>query len=595
MIVLVCGQRSHNPYLRVKRQEPEPIKKEESFEVELCKDKDAGEWFRLVAGDGDNCRDVIQCTSSDGSLACGDGNCIERGLFCNGEKDCSDGSDENTCELTKQGVVGLAPATTSTAIRPLSIHRLLSPSLFSLHSKNLFSIPSPPRRTFNHIWTKARVEANNFRSTKIKSSSKSVFTILDLEISGSQTRVRAAQGECPRLSGDNDNDPNRAPPCDPAVCVLPDCFCSEDGTTIPGDLPAKDVPQMITITFDDAINNNNIELYKEMFNGKRKNPNGCDIKATFFVSHKYSNYSAVQETHRKGHEIAVHSITKGHETASHLTTHNDDEQFWSNATVDDWAKEMAGTRIIVEKFANISDNSVVGVRAPYLRVGGNNQFTMMEEQAFLYDSTITAPLSNPPLWPYTMYFRMPHRCHGNLQHCPTRSHAVWEMVMNELDRREDPQFDEYLPGCAMVDSCSNILSGDQFYNFLNHNFDRHYEKNRAPLGLYFHAAWLKNNPEYLDAFLYWIDEILANHNDVYFVTMTQVIQWIQNPRTVTEVKNFEPWREKCSVEGKPSCWVPHSCKLTSKEIPGETINLQTCVRCPNNYPWLNDPTGDGFF
>lgn len=169
------------------------------------------------------------------------------------------------------------------------------------------------------------------------------------------------------------------------------------------------------------------------------------------------------------------------------------------------------------------------------------------------------------------------------------------MVMNELDRREDPQNDEYLPGCAMVDSCSNILTGDQFYNFLNHNFDRHYEQNRAPLGLYFHAAWLKNNPEFLDAFLYWIDEILSNHNDVYFVTMTQVIQWIQNPRTITESKSFEPWKEKCIVDGPPACWVPHTCKLTSKEVPGETINLQTCVRCPNNYPWVNDPTGDGFF
>lgn len=111
------------------------------------------------------------------------------------------------------------------------------------------------------------------------------------------------------LLTDIESDPNRAPPCDPAVCVLPDCFCSEDGTTIPGDLPAKDVPMMITITFDDAINNNNIDLYKEIFNGKRKNPNGCDIKATYFISHKYTNYSAVAETHRKGHEIAVHSIT----------------------------------------------------------------------------------------------------------------------------------------------------------------------------------------------------------------------------------------------------------------------------------------------
>ena len=83
-----------------------------------------------------------------------------------------------------------------------------------------------------------------------------------------------------KKKSDIESDPNRAPPCDPAVCVLPDCFCSEDGTTIPGDIPSKDVPQMITITFDDAINNNNIDLYKEMFNGKRKNPNGCNIKAT---------------------------------------------------------------------------------------------------------------------------------------------------------------------------------------------------------------------------------------------------------------------------------------------------------------------------
>lgn len=529
-LVLVAGSvRAQN---RQGNQNNQPVETvvidDDSFERELCKGK-GGEWFRLQAGD-DNCRDVIQCTTSglqaircpaglafdiekqtcdwkaavkncdrkeqerklkpilstdeplcqEGQLACHDGTCLDKLVFCNGVVDCSDGSDENSCSL--------------------------------------------------------------------------------------------------------ESDPNRAPLCDPESCTLPDCFCSEDGTGIPANLDVKKVPQMIMITFDDAINNNNIELYNTMFDGSRKNPNGCDIKASFFVSHQYCNYSAVQEIHRQGHEIAVHSIT-----------HNNNETFWSKASVDDWAKEMAGARLIIDKFANITDNSIVGMRAPYLRVGGNNQFAMMEEQAFLYDSSITAPLQDVPLWPYTLYFRMPHRCHGNDQSCPTRSHAVWELVMNELDRREDPEFDEHLPGCAMIDSCSNILDGEQFYAFLNHNFDRHYTTNRAPLGLFYHAAWLKNNPEMLDSFLFWIDETLSKYDDVYFVTATQVIQWIQKPKTSSESVSFAPWKENCSPTGVQACSVPNSCALNTKELPGETFNMQTCNRCPPNYPWLNDPSGDGFF
>lgn len=44
---------------------------------------------------------------------------------------------------------------------------------------------------------------------------------------------------------------------------------------------------MILLTFDGAVNLNNYEHYKKVFNKKRQNPNGCDIKGTFFISHEY--------------------------------------------------------------------------------------------------------------------------------------------------------------------------------------------------------------------------------------------------------------------------------------------------------------------
>ena len=59
-------------------------------------------------------------------------------------------------------------------------------------------------------------------------------------------------------------------------------------------MPTEQVPQMIMITFDDAVNTNNWEEIDRFLSSGLKNPNGCDIKTTFFVSHQYNNYSMVQ-------------------------------------------------------------------------------------------------------------------------------------------------------------------------------------------------------------------------------------------------------------------------------------------------------------
>ena len=117
---------------------------------------------------------------------------------------------------------------------------------------------------------------------------------------------------------------------------------------------------------------------------------------------------------------------------------------------------------------------------------------------------------------------MPHKCHGNGGNCPSRGHPVWELPINELDRRDDPDFDENLTGCHLVSSCSNIYHKDQFRRMLQHNFDRHYATNKAPLSLSFDASWLKINKGFLDVLDEWMDHVLLTFNDVYFVTEVQV-------------------------------------------------------------------------
>lgn len=82
-----------------------------------------------------------------------------------------------------------------------------------------------------------------------------------------------------------------------------------DATRIPGDLRVDETPQMVILTFDDAVNNENWEIYQKVFMENRTNGNGCSIRGTFFLSHEYTNYRDVQKLWNDGHEIAVHSIT----------------------------------------------------------------------------------------------------------------------------------------------------------------------------------------------------------------------------------------------------------------------------------------------
>ncbi|KOC70703.1 hypothetical protein WH47_06743, partial [Habropoda laboriosa] len=95
--------------------------------------------------------------------------------------------------------------------------------------------------------------------------------------------------------------------CRKDVCLLPDCSCG--GADIPGGIPVEQTPQIVLLTFDDAVNDLNKPLYTDLFENGRKNPNGCPITATFYVSHEWTDYSQVQNLYADGHEMASHTVS----------------------------------------------------------------------------------------------------------------------------------------------------------------------------------------------------------------------------------------------------------------------------------------------
>lgn len=78
-------------------------------------------------------------------------------------------------------------------------------------------------------------------------------------------------------------------------------------------MKVDEIPQIVLITFDDGVNEINWLHYEEIFNngGKRllKNPNGCPISATFYVSHEWTDYDLIQNLYSDGHEMASHTVS----------------------------------------------------------------------------------------------------------------------------------------------------------------------------------------------------------------------------------------------------------------------------------------------
>ncbi|XP_076053295.1 chitin deacetylase-like 5 isoform X2 [Oratosquilla oratoria] len=412
-------------------------------------------------------------------------------------------------------------------------------------------ISSPPLTTsFSSSSSKARSPSSSSRGSSSRTS-------------GQTPKSSPTQGP-PRPAGSIPQRPQslyprppvdvKATKCDSKKCLLPDCFCG--GKDIPGGIAPQEVPQMVLLTFDDSVNDLNKELYVELFERGRKNPNGCGITATFYVSHEWTDYSQVQNLYADGHEMASHTIQ-----------HSFGEQFSTRR----WAREVAGQREILSAYGGVKMEDVRGMRAPFLAIGGNKMFKMLYDQNFTYDSSMPVYENNPPSYPYTLDYRMFHDC--MIPPCPTKAYpGVWEVPM--------VMWQDLTGGrCSMGDACTTPSDAEGVYKMIIKNFERHYTTNRAPFGLYYHAAWF-TKPHHKEGFLAFLDTITAM-DDVYLVTTNTALEWTRNPVPLSQARNYPPFQ--CDYKDRPpKCNKPKVCNVWHN---GGVRYMRTCQQCPETYPW----------
>ncbi|XP_021955957.1 chitin deacetylase 7 [Folsomia candida] len=367
------------------------------------------------------------------------------------------------------------------------------------------------------------------------------------------------------------NNVYEAPPCDVDACQLPSCRCSSQ--TPPGNLIGPNVPQMVFLTFDDAITVSNHPFYEEvLFN--RINQNGAKIAATFFITHEYSNYSLVHDLWARGHDIALHSIT-----------HVSDTGYWANLNESMWRAEIVAQKQQLSTFASVPLAYIKGVRAPFLQVGGNPMYSALVGGGFEWDCS--RPTQNqriPGLWPYTNDYASTQDC--QIPTCPDEAFpGFWTFPM--IDLIGDDQFP-----CAMVDECTPVpMTQAATYNLLMRNFENQYNGNRAPFGVFTHAAWLvgpADRPEFAQrkaGYIQFLDEILAMPN-VYIVGISQAMEWMKTPTGTADIDTFVPWLD--DPNRVRACPFPRNCRYENSTW--ERF-MSSCIPCPPEYPWVHNPQG----
>ncbi|CAO3676752.1 unnamed protein product [Rhizopus stolonifer] len=354
--------------------------------------------------------------------------------------------------------------------------------------------------------------------------------------------------------------------CDPNTCkIANNCYCASQSP--PGGLSAADTPQFVTVTYDDSVQSGLYETALSMVNVT--NPNGCPGHGTWFVSMEYTDFSLVQQWYAAGNEIADH-------TFSHVGSPS--------------SQEISSTKSMLNAYGGIPNPKIQGFRAPFLNYT-KDTLNILGEQGFLYDSSSSA-VTDDAYWPYTLDNGMANDCWtGICASGQVKLPGLWEIPMySVMDNASVPQLmDVYLSGTP-----SDVTT------WSNAAFDKHYNGNRQPFGIYVHPTHLTKYPgladpkDMYDGVINFIQSLSAK-KDVWFVTNQQLLQWMKNPVKASELGSQDYMQCKQPVINKEICNGlddDHNGVIDDNLINScnfGTTSTKTCYNCPSSAPTLQNP------
>ena len=221
------------------------------------------------------------------------------------------------------------------------------------------------------------------------------------------------------------------------LALMPFHLVAEDRISIepwsrqpPAGLQPKDIPQFVSITFDDnfglanPIAEGGIDYIVDFYKNK-KNSDGTPIHATFFHTsiylvdetqkvlggkngedHQGRNRKAWSSAFQNGHEAAVHTVN--HFNGGVVQLDPDDCCRARNWSEDQWAAELQSCKSTLTGIEGIGarPDDVIGFRTPYLGYN-DNVFKALRGLKFAYDTTLPNCFDDVEdgtncSWPYTL-------------------------------------------------------------------------------------------------------------------------------------------------------------------------------------------------